>query len=238
MRKAIFQDLKKIDYKKAWDYQEEIFNKVLTNKATAVSGCCNSEETDAGYILFCEHPHVFTLGKSGVENNLLIDPGFLGKIGATYYKINRGGDITYHGPGQLVGYPILNLELLGLQVKQYIYLLEEAIIKTLSGFGISSSRMKNATGVWLDAEESGKSRKICAIGVRASRYITMHGFAFNINTDISYFGYINPCGMADKGVTSLQKELGEAQDTEKVKEEVKGHLSELFGLRLEEAKTA
>ncbi len=232
MRIVIFQDLKTIDYKKAWDYQENIFNKVLASRTTATSNRSNTDKTDAGYLLFCEHPHVFTLGKSGAGENLLINPDFLQKIGATYYKINRGGDITYHGPGQLVGYPILNLEALGLQVKQYIYLLEETIIRTLSEYGINSTRMDNSTGVWLDAGDSRKSRKICAIGVRASRYVTMHGFAFNINTDLSYFGYINPCGMADKGVTSLQKEMGEKQDVVEVSEKIKHHFSDLFSVNL------
>ncbi len=234
MKKVIFQDLKSIDYKKAWDYQEKLFNNVVANKKAAVNPGTKMEEVPAGYLLFCEHPHVYTLGKSGTENNLLIDPAFLDKINATYYRINRGGDITYHGPGQIVGYPIIDLERFGLQVKQYIYLLEESIIETLKKFGIYSSRLQDSTGVWLDPDIKGKSRKICAIGVRASRYVTMHGFAFNVNTDLNYFNYINPCGLNDKGVTSLEKELGAKQDIETVKRELGKQLSALFGFNMED----
>jgi len=171
------------------------------------------------------------LGKSGEQNNLLIADEFLKKINATYYKINRGGDITYHGPGQIVGYPIIDLERFNLQVKQYIANLEQSIILTLSEFGIKSERLNGATGVWLDTTIPGKTRKICAIGVKASRFIAMHGFAFNVNTNLEYFNYINPCGFVDKGVTSMEKELGQKQDFNFVKEILKKKMEDVFGMK-------
>ncbi|MCL2412785.1 MAG: lipoyl(octanoyl) transferase LipB [Bacteroidales bacterium] len=192
-----------MDYKDAWDRQKIFFDELIEQKISV--GANNYLPLQQRFIV-CEHPHVYTLGKNGHENNLLINDDFLKKIDALYYHIERGGDITYHGPGQLVGYPILDLDLLNLSLKNYIFLLEEAIIKTLSDYNIESSRMDGATGVWLDV--GGKNpKKICAIGVRASRGITMHGFALNVNTDLSYFSHINPCGFMDKGVTSLSKEL-------------------------------
>jgi len=172
---------------------------------------------DLETVFLCEHPHVYTLGKNGQVNNLLIHEEFLKKMDATFYKIDRGGDITYHGPGQLVGYPILDLENHGGSLKRYIYQMEEAIIQTLAHFGIDGNRLEGATGVWLAANTQA-ARKICAIGVRASRFVTMHGFALNVNTDLSYFNYINPCGFVDKGVTSMQKELGKTLDLRIVKE--------------------
>lgn len=193
-------DLGLKDYKETWDYQENLFNEVVESKK-------DSNGSVPGYLLLVEHPHVYTLGKSGDENNLLIQPEFLKSINATYYRINRGGDITYHGPGQLVGYPIIDLESFKLGVKEYVHLLEEVIINTLKHFGIASERYEGATGVWLDTG-SPRARKICAIGVRISRYVSMHGYALNVNTDLKYFSYINPCGFQDKGVTSMQKELG------------------------------
>ena len=174
--------------------------------------------------MFCEHPHVYTLGKSGEQNNLLISDEFLKKRNATYYKINRGGDITYHGPGQIVGYPILDLEDFDLTVKKYIYSLEEAIINLLKEYNIYGSRLDGGTGVWLDVDNPSKARKICAIGVRASKFVTMHGFAFNVNTDLNYFNYINPCGFTDKGVTSMQKELGNELNINEIKNKLKGHI--------------
>jgi len=221
-KKVYFEDIGSIDYKEAWDYQETLFNRVVEGKRNG--------HTPASYLLFCEHPHVYTLGKSGQQNNLLIDPAFLRKINATYYKINRGGDITYHGPGQIVGYPILDLEQFDVQVKRYIHLLEDAIIATLNDYGIQGDRLENATGVWLDTDQPEKTRKISAIGVRASHFVTMHGFAFNVNTDLNYFSYINPCGFQDKGVTSMQKELGRSLDTEAVKQSLKHHLSIVFDM--------
>ncbi len=226
-----FQDLGSADYKKAWEYQEEIFNKITAEKFATGAGNERSESS-AGYLLFCEHPHVYTLGKSGAENNLLITDDFLRKIGADYYRIDRGGDITYHGPGQIVGYPIFNLERFGLSIRQYIQNLEEAIILTLNEYGIESSRLNSASGVWLNSSDPLKARKICAIGVRASRHVTMHGFAFNVNTDLDYFTHINPCGFRDKGVTSMEKELGQKQDINLIKEKLKINLSGVFGMKL------
>lgn len=223
-----FNDLGNIDYKEAWDYQEKLFDQIVAIKLNTQEPD-KSTVTTPNHLLFCEHPHVYTLGKSGSENNLLVGMLELRKVNATYYKINRGGDITYHGPGQIVGYPILDLENFGLSIKTYIYHLEEAIINTLSLFGIASERLEGATGVWLETGVQGKARKICAIGVRASRHVTMHGFAFNVNTDLSYFNLINPCGFTDKAVTSLQKELGESMDMSLVKKVLKEELNKEFG---------
>ena len=173
------------------------------------------------FLLFVEHPHVYTLGKSGDENNMLIHKEFLKKINATYYKINRGGDITYHGPGQIVGYPILDLESHRMGLKAYIGFLEESIIELCQRYGIGAVKSDEATGVWIDVDHPRNARKICAIGVRTSRYVTMHGFAFNVNTDLDYFTYINPCGFQEKGVTSMEKELGRKMDMDQVKAELK-----------------
>ena len=186
------------------------------------------EERPGQYLLFCEHPHVYTLGKSGDEHNLLIRQDFLKKIKATYYKTNRGGDITYHGPGQIVGYPIVDLESLGIGLKQYVNLLEDAIIELLKTHGIASSRMEGATGVWLEADHPVKARKICAIGVRSSRHITMHGFALNVNTRLDYFTYINPCGFETRGVTSMEKELAGTQDLDLIKNKLREILMHRF----------
>ena len=180
------------------------------------------------YLLFCEHPNVYTIGKSGSENNLLLNNFELQKKGVSFFKINRGGDITYHGPGQIVGYPIINLEAFSLGVKQYIFQLEEVIILTLKNYNINAERLEGATGVWIDTHNKLKARKICAIGVKASRWITMHGFAFNVNTDLSYYNYINPCGFTDKGVTSMEKELGKKVDFAEVKSLVKENFFKLF----------
>lgn len=223
MQTIKYQNLGLVDYKKAWDYQEELFANVLEHRK-------QSDTSLSGYLLFCEHPHVYTLGKSGHDNNLLINDQMLKQIGATYYHINRGGDITYHGPGQIVAYPILDLEALNINLKQYINLLEEVVIRTLKRYGIVASRLNGATGVWLDVGQKGKERKICAIGVRASRFVTMHGLAFNVNTNLDYFGYINPCGFVDKGVTSMQKELGEEIDFESVQREMLLQFAEVFGI--------
>jgi lipoyl(octanoyl) transferase len=174
------------------------------------------------------------LGKSGSEKNLLIDPKMLAEKGAKFYKIDRGGDITYHGPGQIVGYPIFDLEKLSIGLKDYIYKMEEAIILTLREFGISSSRLEGASGVWLDADKPNKARKICAIGVKSSRYVTMHGLAFNVNTNLDFYNYINPCGFIDKGVTSMEKELGGKQDIDEVKGFLKGIFRKVFGFSYSE----
>lgn len=207
-----FEDLGSIEYGKAWEYQEERFDALVEYKQSGGEG-----QRPGQYLLFCEHPHVYTLGKSGDEHNLLIKKDFLEKINATYFKTNRGGDITYHGPGQIVGYPIVDLEYLGVGLKQYIAILEDSIIELLKEYGIESTQMDGATGVWLDATHPVKARKISAIGVRSGRYITMHGFALNVNTNLDYFTYINPCGFETKGVTSMEKELGKVMDMEEVK---------------------
>ncbi len=212
--KVIFEDLGLIDYKKAWDYQEELHQNIVNYKSAK-----KSEKTE-NRILFCEHPHVYTIGKSGSENNLLINKGILDSINATYYRINRGGDITYHGPGQIVGYPIFDLEQIKLGIKNYVSKLEESIIKVLNEYSISAERIKEATGVWMDTRVPGKTRKICAIGIRVSKYVTMHGFALNVNTDLSYFNYINPCGYNDKGVTSMKNEIGKDLDIKEVKKKI------------------
>ena len=225
-----FEDLGKTDYKEAWDYQEKLFNTLLKEKR--MNG--QPENKPLNYLLFCEHPHVYTLGKSGQENNFLINEDFLKKINATYYKINRGGDITYHGPGQIVGYPIFDLEQFNLQVKRYIYHLEEAVIETLKSYDIEGQHLEKSSGVWLDIDNPKKSRKICAIGVRASHFVTMHGFAFNINTDLNYFNYINPCGFTDKGVTSLEKELGKKVNLEEAKGILKSNLAKVFDMEFVE----
>jgi lipoyl(octanoyl) transferase len=219
----VFEDLGLFDYQEAWDYQEERFNKLVEFKREPAG-----REQPLHYLLFCEHPHVYTLGKSGDENNLLIRQDFLKKINATYYKTNRGGDITYHGPGQIVGYPILDLELLGLGLKQYVTLLEDAIIALLKSYGIIAMQMEGATGVWLDSDHPVKARKICAIGVRSSRHVTMHGFALNVNTNLDYFTYINPCGFETKGVTSIEKEIGKTLNMEQVKSELRMILMQKF----------
>lgn len=219
-----FKDLGSIEYQKAWDFQEKLFKESLELKSQ------NKEIPN--HLLFCEHPHVFTLGKSGSVNNLLINNLELKNKGVSFFKINRGGDITYHGPGQIVGYPIINLEAFSLGVKQYVHLLEEVIIKTLKNYGIKSERLEGATGVWIDTNNKLRARKICAIGVRVSRWITMHGFAFNVNTDLNYYNFINPCGFTDKGVSSIEKELGEKVDFDEVKSLVKENFILLFGKKV------
>lgn len=219
----LFQDLGIIEYGKAWNYQEERFQKLVDFKRDP-----SGDHPPDQYLIFCEHPHVYTLGKSGKEQNLLIPEDFLRRIGATYYRTNRGGDITYHGPGQIVGYPILDLELLGIGLRQYIGLLERVIITLLRKYGVRGSSKEGATGVWLDAGHPARARKICAIGVRSSRYVTMHGFALNVNTNLDYFSYINPCGFQPGGVTSMEKELGEALDMEKTRQELRRIFMEHF----------
>lgn len=228
MQQVKFIDLGLIDYKKAWDYQEKLFDEVVQIKINNRNLIPNSALPTPNYLIFCEHPHVYTLGNSGNKENLLINEQQLVQKNATYYKINRGGDITYHGPGQIVGYPILDLDNFFTDIHKYLRFLEEIIIRTLAEYGIASCRSKGETGVWLDAENPLKARKICAMGVRASRWVTMHGFAFNINTDLNYFGNIIPCGIVDKSVTSLDKELGKKIDVKEVKEKLKKHFAELF----------
>jgi lipoyl(octanoyl) transferase len=228
INQVIFQDLGVIDYQQAWDYQEKLFSELVDTKLynrTAVE-----QRKQKHYLLFCEHPHVFTLGRSGDEKNLVTAESELSKINATFYKNNRGGDITYHGPGQIVGYPILDLDYFFTDIHKYLRLLEEAVILTLKHYGIESGRIAGCTGVWLDWHKGEKARKICALGVRCSRWVTMHGFAFNVNTDLSYFNNIIPCGITDKAVTSLEKELGHKVDIKEVKHILRINIGELFGM--------
>jgi lipoyl(octanoyl) transferase len=227
---VIYKDIGLKDYKETWDFQTNIFTSLIDGKKQGNMNDNSGQANPPGTFIFVEHPHVYTLGKSGSENNLLLDLIQLKAKDASFYRIDRGGDITYHGPGQIVGYPIFDLDLIKVGLKEYIYRLEESIIRTVNEFGIEASRLEGGTGVWLDPDVPGNARKICAIGVKASKYITMHGFAFNVNTDLSYFNNINPCGFTDKGVTSLQKELGTVQDIEAVKRKVKKHLQEVFDL--------
>ncbi len=227
MQLVHFKDLGLIDYKKAWDFQEKLFKenvdaKIVNRRADKIV------QPTTNYLLFCEHPHVYTLGKSGDESHLLLSEKLLQQKGATYYKINRGGDITYHGPGQIVGYPILDLDNFFTDIHKYLRFLEEIIILTLAEYGVKAGRYKGYTGVWLDADIPHKARKICAMGVRCSRWVTMHGFAFNINTNLNYFNNIIPCGISDKQVTSLQKELNKEIDVNEVKEKLKKHFAKLF----------
>ena len=228
--KVKYKDLGSIDYQEAWDLQEKIFNNAIEQKLDNQK--LEQKKILEYNLLFCEHPHVYTLGKSGEEQNMLISGIELRAKNASFYKTNRGGDITYHGPGQIVGYPILDLEVFNIGVRKYIENLEEAIIRTLRHYGIKGELLDGATGVWIDPNIAGKARKIAAIGVRTSRYVSMHGFAFNVNTNLDYFGYINPCGFTDKSVTSLQKELNKTIDIEEVKSILKKELSAIFNWEL------
>ncbi|AZQ43827.1 lipoyl(octanoyl) transferase LipB [Nonlabens ponticola] len=228
-KKVIFQDLGRKDYKETWDLQEQLFKDVLDTKI-------KNRREDAGletrnHLLFVEHDHVYTLGKSGDEQNLLANKELLEKIGATYYKINRGGDITYHGPGQITGYPILDLENFFTDIHKYLRFLEEMFINILADYNLKGERSPGETGVWLDVGTP-FARKICALGVRASRWVTMHGFAFNVNTDLGYFDHIIPCGIEDKSVTSLAAELKRDIDTDEIKEKIKQQFSQLFEAQL------
>lgn len=227
-KRLIYQDLGLIDYKEAWDYQEELFGRIMDRKTVNRKDPSKRNQAAENYLLFCEHPHVFTLGKSGREENILVDRSKLNSGEISFYKINRGGDITYHGPGQIVGYPILDLEQFGLSIREYIHRLEEVIIRTLNQFGITGERLDGATGIWIDADDPQKAKKICAIGVRASRYITMHGFALNVKTDLNYFKMINPCGFTDKGVVSMETVLGKAPEMDGVKNELKEKFLDIF----------
>lgn len=228
-KKTHFIDWGSVDYKEAWDRQENIFNKTLAIKQNNRTN--NLNEPTPNYLIFTEHPHVYTLGKSGHQEYLLLDEEGLKEKEAKFYKINRGGDITYHGPGQIVGYPILDLDNFFTDIHLYLRTLEEAIIRTLADYGILAGRYEGYTGVWLDADND-KARKICAMGVRASRWVTMHGFAFNVNSELDYFDNIIPCGIEDKGVTSMEKELGSKLDIEEVKNKLKFHIADLFKMEL------
>jgi len=226
MNQVQFIDLDVKDYKETWDLQQDIQNRLILNK-TAGTG-----RGVMPCLFFVEHPPVYTLGKSGKENNLLINPEFLASIGATFYKTDRGGDITFHGPGQIVGYPVFDLDAQGIGVKKYIENLEESIIRTLAAFDIHTTRLTGATGVWIDPGGSTPTKKICAIGVKVSRGITMHGFALNVTTDLQYFRYINPCGFTDKEVTTMEHELGYQPHMKQVKQVLLENLSEQFGMEL------
>lgn len=232
-KKVQVQELGLIDYQEAWTYQEKLFAETLAIKTQNRSLDAANQQLTPNYLLFCQHPHVYTLGKSGKPDHLLVDEAMLAAKQATYYKINRGGDITYHGPGQIVGYPILDLDNFFTDIHRYMRTLEEAIIRTLADYNVQAGRIAGLTGVWVDFEEQINPRKICALGVKASRWVTMHGFALNVNTDLSYFNDIIPCGIEDKDVTSLAAELGREVDLEEVSVQLKNHLAELFGMELE-----
>ena len=229
MQQVVFLDLGLIDYKEAWDYQKKLFQEIIDIKSRNRKEGTNV--ATQSHLLFCEHPHVYTLGKSGDEKNLLVNEDYLKSRGANFYKINRGGDITYHGPGQIVGYPILDLDNFFTDIHKYLRYLEEAVIKTIAEYGIEGERSVGETGVWLDVGKP-TARKLCALGVRSSRWVTMHGFAFNVNADLSYFGNIVPCGILDKSVTSLQEELGCELEIGEVKEKLKNHLASIFEMEL------
>ena len=226
MPEVIFEDLGIIDYKEAWEYQEKLFRSAVDLKIQIRKA--ETTETTKNYLLFCQHPHVYTLGKSGSKEHLLLNPDGLKEHDATFYEINRGGDITYHGPGQLVGYPIFDLEYFFTDIHKYMRFLEEAVILTLMDYGIESGRVDGLTGVWLDIEGS-KPRKICALGVKSSRWVTMHGIGFNVNSDLTYFSHIMPCGIQDKEVTSMEQELGRKLDMEEVSSNLKQKLADQFG---------
>lgn len=225
-------DIGVIPYQEAWDYQEQLLKENVALKAAIREGTAAQGASTVHHLLFCEHPPVFTLGKSGHMEHLLVSGGQLQERGISFVQTNRGGDITFHGPGQIVGYPILDLEHFFTDIGKYLRFLEEVIMLTLADYGIHGERSKGETGVWIDAGIPGKARKICAMGVRCSRWVTMHGFAININTDLDYFGLIVPCGIADKQVTSLQRELGHEVPINEVKEKIKKYFAEVFGAEL------
>ena len=226
-KKVQVVDLNLVPYQEAWDMQERLMAEISEIKLANRDRTPNDIIITPNYLLFCQHPHVYTLGKSGDASHLLMREEFLHTINATFFKTNRGGDITYHGPGQLVGYPIFDLENFYTDIHLYLRMLEEAIILTCQDFGLIAGRINGLTGVWVN-HESDQARKICAFGVKASRWISMHGFAFNVNSDLSYFSHIVPCGISEKGVTSLSHELGVGVNEIEVKEAVLGHLSNLF----------
>jgi len=226
-KKVIYQDLGLIDYADAWKLQEEIFANTVNIKVLNRSAEDAPPTETPNYLLLCEHPHVYTLGKSGKPENLLVNQQQLAAINAVYYKINRGGDITYHGPGQLVGYPIIDLDNFFTDIHKYLRFLEESIINVCAHYGINAGRYEGYTGVWLDADKE-NARKICAMGVRCSRWVTMHGFAFNVNTNLDYFKHIVPCGIDDKAVTSLKQELGHEVEMVEVKQLFNKYFYEQF----------
>ncbi|MFB5945746.1 lipoyl(octanoyl) transferase LipB [Albibacterium profundi] len=231
-KEVIFQDWGLVDYEESWNRQETLFSETVALK---IANRTHEQPTATkNYLIFVEHPHVYTLGKSGKPEHLLLDEDGLRSKHATYYKINRGGDITYHGPGQIVGYPILDLDNFFTDIHRYLRTLEEAIILTLADYGLKADRYPGYTGVWLDADND-KARKICAMGVRSSRWVTMHGFALNINSELDYFNNIVPCGIEDKAVTSLATELGGTQDIKEVKNRLKGYIGQVFQMNFVES---
>ena len=223
-----------VDYKKAWDYQETLFNTVINIKLANRDRPALRQEPTPNFLIFCQHPHVYTLGKSGDQGNLLLDERGLSRHQASFYKINRGGDITYHGPGQIVGYPIFDLDNFFTDIHKYLRMLEEAVIRTLKQYGLEGGRIPGLTGVWIDHIEQKNPRKICAIGVKTSRWVTMHGFALNVHTDLQYFDHIIPWGIDDKAVTSLSAELGRPVDMESVEKHLKDSLRDIFDIDLQE----
>lgn len=223
--KVAYRDLGTMEYEACWKMQQAIFDATLARKAAHLTS------ESAGELLLVEHPPVYTLGKSGKNENLLVSEQYLASLGAAFFHIDRGGDITFHGPGQLVGYPILDLEMIGIGLRDYIHSLEEAAIRTVGHYGIKAGRSEGASGVWLDAGTT-KMRKICAIGVRSSRFVTMHGFGLNVNTDLGWFEKINPCGFRDRGVTSIQRETGREISMDEVKDLMTNHLSELLNVKI------
>ncbi|HVB04036.1 MAG TPA: lipoyl(octanoyl) transferase LipB [Chitinophagaceae bacterium] len=236
VQEVIFRDLGLIDYREAWEYQEKLLRENIQFKSQSAErkglGILSSNQSTTHYLIFCEHPPVYTLGKSGHSRNLLASPEQLDEQGIQFVETNRGGDITFHGPGQVVGYPIMDLERFRTDIGYYLRSLEEVIIRTLDKYAIKGERSPGLTGVWLDAENPGKARKICAMGVRCSRWITMHGFAFNVNTDLHYFNGIIPCGIAGGRVTSLQRELGTEVPMAEVKRELCADFEQVFGAHL------
>ena len=230
MKGVLYKDLGRMGYSECWDLQRSLFDRVLAVKR----GVADAEDLsghEAGWLLTVEHNPVYTLGKSGKDENMLVSEAYLRSIGAEFFHIDRGGDVTFHGPGQIVGYPILDLEQLGIGLREYIDSLEEAIIGVCAEWGIEAGRVAGASGVWIDGDTP-RARKICAIGVKSSRYVTMHGFALNVATDLKYFNHINPCGFVDRGVTSIEREVGRKVDFEQVKMQVVKHLSEKLKIEI------
>lgn len=221
-----------MDYKECWDLQRSLFDALIERKMSRRNENLAEDDESIGTVLLVEHPAVYTLGKNGKESNLLLGEEYLRSIGADFYRIDRGGDVTFHGEGQIVGYPIVDIEQLGIGLRDYIDALEQSIIETVAHYGIKAGRVAGASGVWLGSAEERNLRKICAIGVRASRFVTMHGFALNVSTDLRYFNHINPCGFTDKGVTSIERELGSAPDMEEVKELVINNLSRNLNVKI------
>lgn len=230
---VLLVDVGLIPYKEAWELQEEFFNQIVTEKKNKgqVPGIPQKDFTN-NYLIFCEHPHVITLGKSGKKEHLLLNNVMLEKHKVEFFPINRGGDITYHGPEQIVAYPVINLDNFFSDIHKYMRNLEEVIIRTIAEYGLKGERVEGATGVWLDADIPERCRKICAMGVRTSRWVAMHGLAINVNNDLSFFDFIIPCGIRDRKVTSLKQELGKTIDKEEVKSKIRKHFSAIFNAEL------